>query len=171
MLPNRGVLLLSLLLACRPERAPAEASRVAVKVSPGSALIIEKRAAISRFLEFEQIPFDDVWIPPASAVAFLDAAVLRFLDTRPPSPVELGVGVSIAREDLGSHVRECAGLLVGDRRQIICQFVLRHPAAGRAFTTEDRSFSIIADGGCEVFLVVADVERREVLSLGCNGVA
>jgi hypothetical protein len=31
---------------------------------------------------------------------------------------------STLREHLGSYVRECAGILVSGRRQVVCQFVL-----------------------------------------------
>jgi len=148
-----------------------------VEVRPGSVLIIENRAAISRFLE-GRLPFDDVWIPSASAVTFLDAAVARFLDSHPPGPhadPELEAQTvrefSTVRAHLGSYVRECAGILVAGRRQIVCQFVLMTGAVRTGVASEDRRFTNIGDGGCAVFRVVADIERREILSLGCNAFA
>jgi hypothetical protein len=154
------------------------APRAAVEVKPGSVLIIENRAAISRFLDGERLRFDDVWIPPASAVTFLDAAVPRFLDSHPPGPhndpeleLQNAREFSTLREHLGSYVRECAGILVAGRRQIVCQFVLMAGAIPTGVASEDRSFTNISDGGCGVFRVLADVDRREILSLGCNGVA
>ncbi|MGA8808360.1 MAG: hypothetical protein WB973_10820 [Thermoanaerobaculia bacterium] len=78
-------------------------------------LIIENRAAIARFLEGEQIPFDDVWIPSASALAFVDAAVIRFLDTHSVQEHDgANVGLCSVRRHLGSYVRECAGVVVAD---------------------------------------------------------
>ena len=149
-----------------------------MEVSPGSVLIIENRTAISRFLEGERLPFDDVWSPPASAVTFLDAAVPQFLDSHPPGPhddpereAQNVREFSTLREHLGAYVRECAGILVAGRRQLVCQFVLMTGAIPTGVASEDRRFTNIADGGCAVFRVVADVERREILSLGCNGFA
>jgi hypothetical protein len=178
LLPNKLVLSFLLLVACRRDAPPAKAPQAAVEVRPGSVLIIENRAAISRFLEGERLPFDDVWTPPASAVTFLDAAIPRFLDSHPPGPhddPELELQnvreFSTLREHLGSYVRECAGFQVAGRRRIICQFVLMTAAIRTGVADEDRSFTHVSDGGCEVFRVVADVERREILSLGCNGFA
>jgi hypothetical protein len=178
MLPDKLVLSLLLLVACRRDAPPANAPRAAVEVRPGSVLIIENRAAISRFLEGERLPFDDVWSPAASAVTFLDAAVPRFLDSHPPGPrddpqleAQNLREFSTLREHLGSYVRECAGIVVAGRRQIVCQFVLTTGAIPTGVASENRRFTTIADGGCEVFRVVADVERREILSLGCNGLA
>jgi hypothetical protein len=149
-----------------------------VEVRPGSVLIVDNRAAISRFLEGERIPFDDVWTPSASAVTFLDTGVLRFLDTHPPEPhddpnldLQNAREMSSVREHLGSYVRECAGIVVAGRRQLVCQFVLVTRAIRRGVTSRERLFTDIMDGGCDVFVVVADIERREVLKLGCNGVA
>jgi hypothetical protein len=149
-----------------------------VEVRPGTVLIVEKKDSIVRYLRSEQIAFDDVWTPSANALAFLDAAVLRYLNTHPPTPsddrdlrLQNLRELSTVRESLGSYVRECAGVLVAGRQQIVCQFVLRHPAVGRISTSEERSFTTIMDGGCGVFSVVADIDRREILSFGCNGVA
>ena len=149
-----------------------------MEVRPGSVLIIENRAAISRFLEGERLRFDDVWSPPANTVTFLDAAVPRFLDSHPPGPYddpELEAQnvreFSTLREHLGPYVRECAGILVAGRRQIVCQFVLVTGAIPTGVASEDRRFTNIADGGSAVFRLVADIERRGILSLGCNGFA
>ena len=107
----------------------------------------------------------------------LDGAVLKFLDTHPPEshgdPDLARQNVrelSTLREHLGSYVRECAGILVAARRQLVCQFVLSHPAIGR-MSTDERSFTTISDGGCGVFHVVADIDRHEVLDFVCNGLA
>jgi hypothetical protein len=178
MLPNKLVLSLLLVVACRRDALPAKGPHPAVEVRPGSVLIIQNRAAISRFLEGGRLPFDDVWSPPANAVAFLDAAIPGFLDSHPPGPhddPELEAQnvreFSALREHLGSYVRECAGILVAGRQQIVCQFVLMTGAIPTGVASEDRRFTNIADGGCAVFRVVADIRRREILSLGCNGVA
>jgi hypothetical protein len=176
MLTSRHILLLLLPLACRRETPLAEEPRAAATVGPGTALIVEKRASVVRYLESERIPFDDLWNPPASGVAFLDAAVLRFLDTHPSEPLgdpELELQyqreLSALRENLGSYVRECAGLISAGRRRVACEFVLRYPGLGWVPMSEARSFTAAADGGCEVFYIVADIERRELLSFSCNG--
>lgn len=60
LLPNKRILLFSLLLACRRETPPSETPRSTTKVGPGSVLIIEKRVSIARYLESEQILFGEV---------------------------------------------------------------------------------------------------------------
>ena len=176
MLPNKLVLSLLLLVACRRDAPLAKAPLAAVEIKPGSVLIIENRAAISRFLEGERLRFDDVWTPPASAMTFLDAAVLRYLDSHPAEPhddpdleLQNARELSSLREHLGSYVRECAGFLVAGKRRIGCHFVLKTGAIRRGVTSEERSFTTITDGGCVLVVVVADIDRREILSLGCNG--
>jgi hypothetical protein len=171
MLAKRSVLLLLLLVGCHRDAPPAKAPQVAAEVRPGSVLVIENRGAISRLLEGERIPFDDVWTPSASAANFLDTAVLRYVDADPGEWRGVNAELSIDRERLGSYVRECAGFVVAGRRRMICQFLLEARWIRRGVMNEDRTFTLVMDGGCAVFLVVADIERREILSLGCNGVA
>jgi hypothetical protein len=177
-LPNRLVLALLLFAACRRDAPAAKAPRASAEIRPGSVLIIENRTAVSRFLQGEGLAFDDVWTPAASAAAFLDAAVIRYLDSHLPVPgddpdleSQNSRELSNLREHLGSYVRECAGFSVAGKRQIICQFVLQAWAIRRGVTSDERSFTIIMDGGCDVFVVLADVDRREIISLACNGVA
>jgi hypothetical protein len=176
MLANRHVLVLLFLLGCRRTTPLVEALHAAVEVRPGTVLVVEKKASIVRYLETEQIPFEEVWTPPARAVAFLDAAVPRFLDAHPPEPdndadlkSQSERELSTLRENLRAYVRECAGIVVAGKRQIVCQLVLRHPAAGKMSMSEARSFTTTADGGCGVFHVVADATRREILRFECNG--
>lgn len=170
------VLSLLLLLACRREPAPSAAPRSVVDVRQGSVLIIENKTAIARFVEGERIGFDGAWTPSVDAIGFLDAAVLRYLEAHPPErdddrelELQNARELSSLRQHLGSYVRECAGILSAGRRQIVCQFILRPRAIPPGIASEDRSFTNIDDGGCDVFRVVADVERREVVRFGCNG--
>ena len=64
MFPNKLVLSLLLLVACRRDATPAKGPQAAVEVRRGSVLINpEQSGDSSRFLEGERLPFDDGGVP------------------------------------------------------------------------------------------------------------
>jgi len=129
--------------------------------------IITNPEETRRFLKFEGIGFDDIWIPRAKDIDGLNAALKTYLDSDTPIRTRTWMDREYVLRNIARYNREYSGFTKDGAKYIICQMLRDYIP----ITQPPKEFTIIMDGGCGIVRVIFDVETKTIVSIDCNGMA
>jgi hypothetical protein len=131
---------------------------------PGQQRIITDTKSIAKYLKWNSVSFDSVWIPHNSDLANIDSALQLFLSDSIKHSYD-----SISYRKISfigeKYDKEFSGFHSGTEKCIIVQMILSGPDESK---TGSDSFSIICDGGFDVVYFVYSTISRKVFFMGWN---
>jgi hypothetical protein len=130
--------------------------------------IISDPEATRRFLKWESMTFDDIWIPADVDLQGLDETLREYLRHGTPIPARTRMDREYVLTCFRRYNREYSGFTRHGTKYIVCLMHLyndRHPEPPR------KEFTVIFDGGCGIVRVIYDARTKAVVSVKCNGVA
>ena len=139
------------------------------------SVIVNDPEATRRFLKFEGIRFNHVWIPEETDLEGLEAIIETYLDRDIPIDTDTWIDSEYVLSNLRRYNREYSGFIRGGAKYIICSMILSSGSQGFFSVAEHerpagKTFTIIMDGGCSVVRVIFDANSKSVVSIECNGV-
>ncbi len=138
------------------------------------SVIIADPEATRKFLTFEGIAFDQIWIPEKADLEGLDSNLRTYLNPENFVQPNTWIDPEYILDNLPRYDREYSGFIVNDSKYIICQMILWSGFQGSCFIAEyepGTKFTRIYDGGCGVVRVIFDAKSKAVISITCNGMA
>jgi hypothetical protein len=141
---------------------------------PYSVIITDPKAT-QRFLEFEGIKSDQVWVPKETDLEGLETTIEKYLDRDTPFHSDTWIDSEYVLANLRRYNREYSGFVRGGTKYIICNMILSAGSGGSFYVARSKqprgkTFTIIMDGGCMVVRVIFDAENKSIVSVECNGV-
>jgi len=138
------------------------------------SVIVTDPEAVQRFLKFEGIRFDQVWVPEKGDLEGLETVLEMYLDRDTTIPTRTWIDHEYVAANLRRYNREYSGFIRGGAKYIICSMILSSGSQGSFYVAEHKqprgkTFTIIMDGGCMVVRVIFDAKSKTIVSIECNG--
>jgi hypothetical protein len=138
------------------------------------SVIVTDPEEVRRFLKYEGIRFDQVWIPKKGDLEGLETVLEMYLDRDTQISTRTWIDHEYIAANLRRYNREHSGFIRGGSKYIICSMILSSFSQGSFVVAEhERShgkrFTIIMDGGCSVVRVIFETKSKTVVSIECNG--
>jgi hypothetical protein len=132
---------------------------------PGQQRIIMDTKSIAKFLTWNSVSYDSVWIPQKSDLAIIDSALQIFLTDSIKNSYD-SISYRKISFVIEKYNKEISGFYSGTEKCIIVQMVLWGHDESK---TGLDNFSIICDGGFDVVYFVYSTISQKILFMGWNG--
>jgi len=138
------------------------------------SVIVTDPQETQRFLKYEGIRFDQVWVPKETDLEGLETIIEKYLDRDTPIHAQTWMDSEYVLANLQRYNREYSGFIRDGAKYIICSMILSSGSGGSFYVAESKqpqgkTFTIIMDGGCMVVRVIFDAKSKTIVSMDCNG--
>jgi hypothetical protein len=137
------------------------------------SVIVTDPEEVRRFLKYEGIRFDQVWIPKKGDLEGLETVLEMYINRDTQITSRTWIDQEYIADNLRKYNREHSGFIRGGSKYIICSMILPIGSRG-SFVAErkqfhGKAFTIVMDGGCSIVRVIFDAKSKTVISIECNG--
>ncbi len=148
----------------RPQTV-ADMTRSILQAYAPYTIIVTDPIIVRRFLQGEQIRFDNVWLPTEADIQGLDVALKSSLEKGPPTRRGAWLEPDYVLRNLTRYNREFSGFVEDDVRYLICQMLFFGEFRG---TPPQNAFSSVSGGGSGALRVVFNAEKKSVVKIEGN---
>jgi hypothetical protein len=131
-------------------------------------VIVTDPKSVRRFLGFDGLKFDDVWIPDEKDVDDLEHVLKSYLENNTALRTNTRVDRKFVLAHFRRYNREYSGFSKDGSDYIFCSM---HLADDFSQKPPENNFTLIMDGGSAVVRVIFNARTKEVVRIDCNGEA